>query len=105
ADAGLRAALLANLDAMMRLYGIERDGADFRRGAAFPGPYRDWLGPIDHNHLRFTRMLRCLSLCGLRAEAEGLRHLLFDIAAQEAAGAWTSCLRYWRDAGLPPAGW
>ncbi|MFZ2872466.1 opioid growth factor receptor-related protein [Zavarzinia sp.] len=101
----LRAALLTSLDTMTRLYGIERRGDCFTRSAAFPGLYRHWLGPIDHNHLRFTRMLRCLSLCGLAEVAAGLRRLLFDIAGQEAAGAWSMALRYWHDAELPPADW
>lgn len=101
----LRRALLTSVDTMMRLYGIGRVGDIFKRGEGFPGPYRDWLGPIDHNHLRFTRMLRCLALCGLGDIAQGLRQLLFDIAGMEALGAWSTALRYWRDAGLPPPGW
>lgn len=105
ADAGLQAALLTSVDTMGRLYGLVRDGAVFTRGPVFPGPFRDWLGPIDHNHLRLTRILRCLSLCGLADEATGLRHLLEDIAAREALGAWTVCLKYWREADARPRGW
>lgn len=97
--------LLQSLDAMMRLYGIERDGTSFARSSRFPGPFRDWLGPIDHNHLRLTRILRCLALCGQAETAAGLRRLLYDIAATEALGAWGQALRYWRDAGVLPAGW
>lgn len=105
ADEGLKASLLASTDTMGRLYGIVRNGSRFARGAAFPGPYRDWLGPIDHNHLRLTRILRCLSLCGLDETASGLRRLLEDIAAKEALGAWGLCLKYWREAGTWPAHW
>lgn len=101
----LRDALTRSLDTMMRLYGIARRGGDFARAPAFPGPYRNWLGPVDHNHLRFTRMLRCLALCGLGDTAAGLRSLLYDIAGKEAVGAWSTALRYWRDATAPPAEW
>ncbi|WP_133251553.1 opioid growth factor receptor-related protein [Zavarzinia aquatilis] len=105
ASVALRQALLTSTDTMMRLYGIRRVGDMFSRGEGFPGPFSDWLGPIDHNHLRFTRMLRCLALCGLGDTAQGLRGLLFNIAATEALGAWSTALRYWRDAGLAPPGW
>lgn len=105
ARADLRDALIRSLDTMMRLYGIVRQGDTFIRTPAFPGPYRHWLGPIDHNHLRFTRMLRCLALCGLGDMAAGLRRLLYDIAATEAVGSWSTALRYWREAGLPPSDW
>jgi hypothetical protein len=104
-DEGLKATLLASVDAMARLYGLSRSGPTFARGPAFPGPFRDWLGPIDHNHLRLTRILRCLSLCGLIETAGGLRRLLEEIAAVEALGAWGLSLKYWRDAGAWPAHW
>lgn len=105
ATPALGQSLLLSLDTMMRLYGIEREGQVFRRSARFPGPFSDWLGPIDHNHLRLTRILRCLALCGQAEMAAGLRHLLYDIAATEALGAWGQALRYWRDAGSRPASW
>ncbi|TDP49048.1 opioid growth factor receptor-related protein [Zavarzinia compransoris] len=105
ASAALADSLLRSVDTMMRLYGIRRDGAAFSRGPGFPGPFDDWLGPIDHNHLRLTRILRCLALCGQPAAAAGLRQLLYDIAAAEALGAWGPALRYWRDAGARPVGW
>lgn len=105
ATPALQASLLSSLDALGRLYGIARDGASFRRGPGFPGPFTAWLGPIDHNHLRFSRILRCLCLCGLGAEAAGLRRLLGDIGGVEAAGQWSGAERYWRDAVIPPPGW
>ncbi len=104
-DPTLQDSLLVSTDALMRLYGIVRQGTEFARGADFPGPYDHWLGPADHNHLRLTRVLRCLALTGLGPVAEGLRRLLFEIAGAEALGAWSFCLRYWRDAGSLPAGW
>ncbi|MCF4166496.1 hypothetical protein L2U69_12655 [Zavarzinia compransoris] len=105
ADEALRGSLLASLDTMMGFYGIARRGTVFRRGDGFPGAFDGWLGAADHNHLRLTRILRCLSLCGLEAEAAGLRALLFEIAGAEARGQWDICLRFWRDAGSRPGGW
>ena len=49
--------------------------------------YRDnhhWLVPINHNHLRITRIIRCLALCAGETEAKGFHAAI--LALVEAAG-------------------
>jgi hypothetical protein len=61
--------------------------------------YRDndhWLVPLNHNHLRITRIIRCLALCAGEAEAQSFHSAI--VALVEAAG-WPvneESLRYWR---------
>lgn len=57
-----------------------------------------WLTAFDHNHLRITRIIRCLALCLGREEARRFHDEI--LALVEAAGNPVSAeaLRYWRDA-------
>jgi Opioid growth factor receptor (OGFr) conserved region len=57
-----------------------------------------WLVPFDHNHLRITRIIRCLALCVGEEEARSFHRAI--LALVEAAGGPVNeeSLRYWRDA-------
>jgi hypothetical protein len=68
-DAVIQGNLQRSLDRMLAFYGFERDGAAIVEGPRFHERSNDWLVYGDHNHLRITRILRCLTLCGLREEA------------------------------------
>lgn len=57
-----------------------------------------WLVPFDHNHLRITRIIRCLALCAGREEAQGFHQQI--LALVEAAGNPVNreTLAYWHKA-------
>ena len=57
-----------------------------------------WLVSFDHNHLRITRIIRCLALCAGREEAQSFHQQI--LARVEAAGNPVNgeSLRYWREA-------
>ena len=61
-----------------------------------------WLSPGNHNHLRITRILRCLSLLGLEAEARAFFECLSEIYENEQSqprpAISTETILYWRGA-------
>lgn len=63
ADATVRANIRAAFDRMLRFYALAPDTE------RQPKP---WVCPADHNHLRFTRILRSLTLLGFPQEAKTL---------------------------------
>ncbi|KAI9672914.1 MAG: hypothetical protein M1829_004464 [Trizodia sp. TS-e1964] len=46
----------------------------------FPQKSKCWLRPANHHHLRITRILRCLRVLGLEAEAQAWYAALLDVA-------------------------
>jgi hypothetical protein len=76
--------------------------ANLRRATARMLAFYDandhWLVPFDHNHLRITRIIRCLALILGREEAEMFRRRIETrvIAAGEPVNAQSR--RYWREA-------
>jgi hypothetical protein len=67
-------------------YGLEaRSGEQItvNRAPNFAAKAAAWLSPGNHNHLRITRILRCLSLLGLEAEAKAFFDCLSEIYEDE----------------------
>jgi len=67
---------------MMDFYGLDvRSGEQVtvNRTSNFAAKATVWLSPGNHNHLRITRILRCLSLLGLEAEAKAFFDCLSEI--------------------------
>ena len=90
-DPALRDRLRAAYHRMLRFYALPTDTAE-----TFAA---QWLTPGNHNFLRITRILRCLRLLGLEAEARDfLNHLeaLYTAGAGRIIGSRT--LEYWRRA-------
>lgn len=72
---------------------------DFRKLAQ-----NTWLTRMDHNHLRITRIIRCLRVLGLEATAQAFHQALQD----NAEGVSSRSLMYWERAAtrslhLPPS--
>jgi hypothetical protein len=111
-DGSLQAALRGSLERMLRFYRLElRTEASVpvvRETAAFGESARNWLCPGNHNHLRITRILRGLSLCGLEAEANAFFTCLSRIYEAERRkarpGITDDTFRYWRSAVSSAAG-
>lgn len=96
ASANLQARARRSLDVMLAFYGLRRDGAVIVRDDNF-AQKRHWLEPLNHNHLRLTRMMIFLRLIGLTEEAGGLLSCLLEIAAHEGRGAISErTLQFWR---------
>ena len=71
---------------MMTLYGFEtRFGKQITvtRAPNFAAKATGWLSPGNHNHLRITRILRCLTGLGLEAEAKAFFGCLSEIYEDE----------------------
>jgi len=97
ADADLQSRALRSLDLMLAFYGLVREGGAIVRGSSFAKAH--WLTPLNHNHLRLTRILLFLRHVGREAEARALSERLADIAAHEGRGAISErTLGFWRDA-------
>jgi hypothetical protein len=86
---------------MLRFYGLAwADGAqpNISRAGNFAIRSHEWLSPMNHNHLRLTRILRSLRLLGLEAESSGFFDELKAIH-QEFPGRITErTFDYWREA-------
>ncbi|MCA0201576.1 MAG: hypothetical protein LCH56_12175 [Proteobacteria bacterium] len=92
----LQARARRSLDLMLRFYGLTRDQAMIVRDEAFAHKAH-WLQPLNHNHMRLTRIMIFLRLIGLVAEAQGLLACLLDIAAREGKAAISErTLQFWR---------
>ena len=96
-DPALQDRVRRSLDLMLDFFGLSRAGAMISRGPDFARAR--WLEPLNHNHLRLTRILLFLGHAGLGAEARALLTCLEDIAAQEGRAAIAPrTLSFWRAA-------
>jgi Opioid growth factor receptor (OGFr) conserved region len=78
--------LRASFLRMMNFYGFEarlEEPITVTRGPNFAAKTAGWLSPGDHNHLRITRILRCLTVLGLEAEAKAFFDCLSEIYEDE----------------------
>ena len=97
-DESLRTMLMRSFQLMLQFYGLELAGMEIVKTAMFDERSRVWLTPGNHNFLRISRILRSLSLLGLRDEAAALLHGLEEIYAENARIIGETTLRYWRRA-------
>ena len=102
---------------MINFYGLEvRSGerTTVNRAQNFATKATVWLSPGNHNHLRITRILRCLSVLGLEAEAKAFFDCLVEICEGEQNEPMSAIsdetMLYWREAvgdagtGVRPVG-
>jgi hypothetical protein len=98
---------------MLAFYGLTlrstNAGVSIEEATNFRERAMEWLQAGNHNHLRITRMLRCLMLLGLEDEARAFYSWLGTIYAGEQAKAWPAIspgtFRYWTWAvQAPPQG-
>src|SRR5882672_5600137 len=91
---------------MMNFYGLEvRSGEQITVTCApnFAARATVWLSPANHNHLRITRIPRCLSILGLEPEARAFFDCLSGIYGDEQNKPMPAIsdetILYWRKAG------
>lgn len=99
----LQSRLLAAFRRMLTFYGFDLGGDEAEpevlEAQGFAARAREWLTPGNHNMLRITRVLRCLTLLGRPAHARAFLvalERLYGAGSAPAIGAVT--VRYWRDA-------
>jgi hypothetical protein len=82
----LQGRLRASFLCMMNFYGLEVRSSEqitVTRAPNFAAKATVWLSPANHNHLRITRILRCLSILGLEAEVKAFFDCLSEIYGDE----------------------
>lgn len=102
----LQANLRRSFVRMLKFYGFEVSylgQAKVARGANFEERAGNWLTAGNHNHLRITRILKSLSLLGLRQDADAFFHSLSDVYNEQSRGEqaisgltfsyWTNAIR------------
>jgi hypothetical protein len=98
----LKSRLLRSLELMLRFYGLERREAEgqvtVELAPGFAGRAENWLQPGNHNHLRITRILRCLMLCGLEGEARAFLGRLMEVVRGHPGRVTGRTVEFWRGA-------
>ncbi len=75
--------LRQSFERMLRFYGLRQlsspSGIAIERVPNFANRAQIWLRPMNHNHLRITRILRSTLILGLEPESKALFHALNSI--------------------------
>lgn len=94
--------MVAAFERMLRFYGLEIvEGGECAivPAADFAQRARAWLTPMNHNHLRITRILKCLRLVGLGDHARAFFDALSRLYHSQPRPAISAeTFRFWRDA-------
>ena len=98
----LRQNLMTSYTAMLRFYGLQRQEIDSAivvgRSDRYTERATEWVQPLDHNHLRITRILKCLMQLGLPAEAKAFYHCLDAIYRKNKTAISPTTFHYWSGA-------
>jgi hypothetical protein len=98
----MRERLRHALDRMLAFYGLAWDQQSptpaIVRGPDFPDRADNWLRPMNHNHLRLTRILRSTLLLGLEAESKALFSALSAIYREYPTRISARTHAFWSDA-------
>jgi hypothetical protein len=100
----MRVRLHESFRRMLAFYGLAEANGSIAKGANWQARRDDWFTQPTHNDLRITRILRSLSLLGLRDDARKLMRCLDRLAREEDDCGFTQeALAYWRAAPGTPA--
>lgn len=88
ANPQLQQNLLKSLTTMLRFYGLQggKDSAGqfvVTKSEEYPDRKREWICLMDHNYLRITRILKCLTVLGLESYAQAFYRCLAKIYREE----------------------
>jgi hypothetical protein len=99
-NATIRKNLHHSFELMLDFYGLECNGRPPRvsKASHFAERAQNWLVYGDHNHLRITRILKCLRLCGPDAAARAFLSCLLELRDEYPAEISDETLGFWRDA-------
>jgi len=99
-DPELQAQLLVSLDMMLGFYGFERNNQSITCSNSWEERSRNWLRPGNHNHLRLTRILKSLSILGLKTMHMHLWCCLTLYVRWESGAISGTTMGYWKRALL-----
>jgi hypothetical protein len=97
-DSELRDQLHASFLRMLRFYGAQFDSGRVTSGANFAVRSDVWLSPGNHNHLRITRILKCLNTLGLTDDAAAFLEWLMRVHETHPERISESNVHFWRNA-------
>ncbi|KAL1592373.1 hypothetical protein SLS60_011452 [Paraconiothyrium brasiliense] len=72
------------------------------RGPDFAERSKNWCVRMDHNHLRITRILRCLRVLGLQLQCEAFYNALTDVYNDPKINIGERSMMFWRRAVREP---
>ncbi len=102
ATAAMRDRLRQAFERMLRFYGLAwvsaATGGAVERLPDFRERAQNWLWPMNHNHLRLTRILRSTLLLGLEAESKALFHALNAVYREYPDRIAARTHAFWKDA-------
>jgi len=98
-DPELQNRLQKSFEVMLCFYGFEKksDGS-IRMGPSFEKQAQNWLHRGNHNYLRITRILHCLRLHGLKAEAKVFLTALETVYSRYSSQIGSKAIDFWRAA-------
>ena len=105
-DGWLRGRMITSLDVMLRFYGFARHGGEEGPSVEIDEERFDertlaWVRPSNHNFLRITRILRCLTEVGLGPEARAF-HAALAIPIEWYPGVISERTQAFWDAAVAP---
>lgn len=104
-DVKIQANLLRSYHRMLDFYGFETSiGGPVVKSKDFEMKRSNWLRPNNHNHLRITRILRCLLLTGFEQEAKEFFSALKEIRDSEFGAVTSKTFHFWQSAIVPSSG-
>jgi hypothetical protein len=104
-DVVLKYTLIRSFNVMLDFFGLEKtytnEGIAVEKTDNYETRKLVWQTPINHNHLRITRILTCLRLCGLEKEAEAFYSCLMKIIDENPNRFTALTVAYWSFAVYP----
>jgi len=84
----LRKNLIRSFCKMLSFYGLQMNDITLQIQRAPNSAVRQavWLTPGNHNYWRIARILRCLTLLGLKSHAQAFHAIVMDISRNEGVG-------------------
>jgi hypothetical protein len=90
--------LRRSLIVMLHFYGFQLNEGAITKSENYSIRKAEWICLFDHNYLRITRILKCLMLFGLEAEARAFYECLRQVYQEEHDRIGAETFHYWTQA-------
>ena len=102
-DKELRRSLFRSFKLLLDFYGLQcttspETGVKISKATNFDTRRQYWLRPMNHNHLRITRILRSLFLLGLKAYAKAFLTCLQELYQEDPKAIAPTTIEFWEKA-------
>jgi hypothetical protein len=97
-DPVLRQNIKHSFELLLCFYGFEKTADGISRSGNFEVCASNWLIPQNHNFLRITRILRCMTLTGHEAESKNFLKVLEDVFHENERTISDKTFLYWQAA-------